>query len=102
MGAFSESVYDLVRQIPLGRVTTYGRIALLIGHPRASRLVGQILGNCRDPEVPCHRVVNRGGGLSEAFSPAGKESHRMLLELEGVSFLPDGSVDMERHMWYGP
>jgi len=60
------------------------------------------MSGCKDDGVPCHRVVNRFGGLADAFQPLGKESHRMLLEMEGVEFTPDGNVDLERFMWYGP
>lgn len=95
-----EKIYALVRQVPFGRVTTYGQIARLLGNPRMSRVVGYAMHDAPD-DVPCQRVVNRSGGLSDAFRPMGKESHRLLLELEGVPFLPDGSVDLARCMWYG-
>ena len=49
--------------------------------------------------VPCHRVVNRFGGLSDAFSPLGKETHRDLLYMEGVAFLPNGNVDLDHCRW---
>ena len=97
MGMF-ERVYAAVREIPRGRVATYGQIARRIGSPRAARAVGYAL-SAAPPDVPCHRVVTREGGLSEAFSPLGKRSHRLLLELEGVPFRPDGTVDMERCSW---
>lgn len=98
-----EQIYDIARLIPYGRVTTYGRIALLAGNPRLSRVVGYAMSGCPDAaNVPCHRVVNRFGGLADAFQPLGKETHRTLLEMEGIEFLPDGCVDLERFMWYGP
>lgn len=92
-------IYELVRQVPPGRVTTYGQIARLLGNPRMSRVVGYAMHSAPD-SVPCQRVVNRSGGLSDAFQPLGKESHRLLLELEGVPFLPDGSVDLAQCMWH--
>jgi O-6-methylguanine DNA methyltransferase len=52
-----------VRRIPPGRVATYGDIAAVAGQPRASRAVGNIMRECRDPGVPCHRVIAAGGGL---------------------------------------
>ena len=52
--------------------------------------------------VPCHRVVSRLGGLSNAFAPFGRESHRLLLELEAVPFTPEGYVDLSRCLWPGP
>jgi len=51
------------------------------------------------PDVPCHRVVNRQGGLSAAFSPCGRETHRLLLEMEGVGLRKDGTVDLEKYLW---
>ena len=97
MGMFEE-VYAAVRRIPRGRVATYGQIARMIGRPRAARAVGYAL-NAAPPDVPCHRVVNRRGGLSAAFSPCGRETHRLLLEMEGVAFRPDGTVDLETCLW---
>ena len=96
-------VLSVVEEIPAGKVATYGQIARLIGRERNARLVGRALsGASHYGDYPCHRVVNRLGGLSDAFSPLGKESQRLLLEMEGVRFRPDGTVDLERHMWYGP
>ena len=97
-----EKIYNVVQQIPPGRATTYGQVALLAGNPRWARVVGYALHVCRDPSLPCHRVVNQKGGLSDAFAPLGKQSHRLRLEMEGVPFRADGTVDLERAMWYGP
>ena len=95
-----QRVYALVRQVPPGKVVTYGAVARMLGNPRLARAVGYALHSA--PEgVPCHRVVNRFGGLSGAFSPMGKESHRMLLEMEGVPFRPDGTVALEQALWRG-
>ena len=66
---FCHRVYALVRQIPPGSVATYGQLALLLGNPRMSRAVGHALSVCQDRSVPCHRVVNRLGGLSDASLP---------------------------------
>ena len=96
-----QRIYELTAQIPYGRVATYGQIARLMGNPRLSRIVGCAM-SAAPPELPCHRVVNRTGGLCDAFSPSGKDSHRLLLEMEGVSFRPDGTVDLDRFMWHGP
>ncbi len=101
MSQLFDRIYDLTRQIPYGRVTTYGQLARLAGNPRMSRIVGCAM-HAAPEDLPCHRVVNRLGGLSDAFRPMGKDTHRMLLEMEGVRFRPDGTVDLERHMWYGP
>ena len=94
-----ETIYNLVRKIPRGKVATYGQIADLSGNPRRARLVGQAMSRCILPDVPCHRVVNYKGGLAENFLPLGRETHRMLLEEEGVEFLSDGTVDLHRFLW---
>src|ERR671910_1517799 len=60
---FPARVLSVVRRIPAGRVATYGDVALLAGTPRAARAVGTVMRRCRDPRVPCHRVIAAGGGL---------------------------------------
>lgn len=94
-------IYDVVRQIPPGRVSTFGQVARLIGNPRFSQVVGFAMGACPE-DVPAHRVVKKGGVLVDAFAPLGKETHRMLLEMEGVPFRADGTVDMDACFWAGP
>ena len=95
-----DQIYAVVRRIPFGRVASYGQIARMLGNPRLSRIVGCAL-NAAPEDLPCHRVVNRFGGLSEAFSPDGRESPRLLLEMEGVAFDAEGRVDMARFQWRG-
>ena len=73
---------DIVRQIPPGKVATYGQIARLAGMPRCARTVGYAMADCRDPSVPCHRVVGADGSLTGYAG--GVEKKRFLLELEGV------------------
>ena len=83
----------MVARIPAGQVATYGLVAFLAGRPRASRIVGCAL--ARAPEgLPCHRVLYRDGGLSPADVFGGTGIQRLLLEGEGVPFLPDGRVDL--------
>ena len=94
-------IYGITAQVPFGRVTTYGQIARLAGNPRLSRIVGCAM-HAAPEGLPCHRVLNQRGELCDAFAPLGRDTHRLLLEMEGVTFLPDGRVDMEKHMWYGP
>ncbi|HVZ21145.1 MAG TPA: MGMT family protein [Vicinamibacterales bacterium] len=60
---FRRRVLAAVRRIPPGRVATYGDVAALAGSPRAWRAVGTVMRECRDPGVPCHRVIASGGGL---------------------------------------
>ena len=89
---FFERVYEIVAQIPCGRVMSYGQIAWQLGCPRAARQVGWAMRHCPD-ELPWQRVVKAngeiaGGGMADV--------RRALLEAEGVPFLPDGRVDMEK------
>ena len=90
-----------MRSIPHGRVSTYGLVAQALGNPRLSRVVGYAMGPA-PADVPCHRVVKKDGVLSDAFEPMGQATHRMLLEMEGVCFRADGTVDMEKHLFIPP
>ncbi|HXH05440.1 MAG TPA: MGMT family protein [Vicinamibacterales bacterium] len=82
MTRFAARVLAVVRRVPAGRVVTYGDVAALAGRPRAWRAVGTIMRACRDPGVPCHRVVAAGGGLG---GYGGREAlKRALLEAEGI------------------
>ena len=106
--AFGEDVLNIVRQIPRGRVTTYGHIAALAGWPSHARMVGRTLRYSCVPSVasdqrssapaaeslPCHRVVNIAGRTAPGWS-----RQRTLLEEEGVTFKANGHVDMEKHLW---
>lgn len=89
--SFFQRVYAVVERIPYGRVLSYGDIARLIGYPRRARFVGFAMRAC--PEgLPWHRVVMADGSITGgAFAPV----RRMLLEREGVPFLPDGRVDIK-------
>ncbi len=100
---FNQRVYELVRLVPPGKVTTYGAIAGALGDPRKAREVGWALREMPDDvDAPAHRVVNREGRLSGGWAFGGPEVQRRLLAAEGVQFLPDGRVDMERHFWQPP
>ena len=93
-------IYEQVKRIPVGKVATYGMIAALSGNHRWARVVGYALHvNPAQDEIPCHRVVNRYGKTSEAFAFGGQDMQRTLLEREGVIFLDDGRVDLERCLW---
>jgi len=92
-------IYEIVQQIPPGRVATYGQIAALAGNPRASRVVGWALHSNPDPKnIPCHRVVNRFGGLSDAFAFGGKDEHKFRLEQEGIK-VENYIVDLKKYKW---
>jgi O-6-methylguanine DNA methyltransferase len=90
----AERVYELLKQVPRGRVTTYGALAKAAGMPKASRLVGAIMrGNPNAPRVPCHRVVRSDGGIG-GYSGSAEENIRKkiaMLTSEGVK-TKDGKV----------
>ena len=99
---FYARVYDVVRRIPPGRVTTYGRIARALGAPRASRGVGWALRAVAggDPlATPCHRVVDREGRLSGRRHFATPTAMEERLGAEGVAFVAPDRVDLEAHLW---
>ncbi len=92
---FFARVYAAVRQVPRGKVTTYGDIARCLGAPRSARVVGYALHANPEPILtPCHRVVNREGRLAPAFAFGGSEVQKSLLESEGVFLDGDGRVDL--------
>ncbi len=95
-----EKIYNIVSQIPEGKVATYGQVALLAGNPRWARVVGYALHNNPMPLViPCHRVVNREGKVAVAFAFGGGATQRELLEKEGVVFGNDGTIDLKIFGW---
>lgn len=97
---FFQRVYETVKTIPRGKVATYGQIARLCGNPRMSRQVGWALHVNPEPYVtPCHRVVNRNGRLAPAFAFGGQDVQKKLLTDEGVSFVDEYVVDMEKCRW---
>ena len=98
---FFERVYDVVRQIPAGRVASYGQVARVVGEPRKARFVGYAMHASPGMAggVPCHRVVFKDGTLCSGFAFGGSDQQRALLDGEGVTFLPDGRVDMEACDW---
>jgi methylated-DNA-protein-cysteine methyltransferase related protein len=98
--SFARLVWRLVRQIPRGRVATYGQIAALLGRPRAARVVGWAMHVCPG-DVPWHRVVNASGGISRRARMEGMLTQRMLLLREGVAFR-NGRVPLSRHRWARP
>lgn len=92
-----ERIYEVVKNIPKGRVATYGQVAMLAGNPRWARVVGYALHNNPDQStIPCHRVVNREGRVATGFVFGGGETQRKLLEKEGVIFELDGSIDLDK------
>ncbi len=96
---FFERVWDVVAQIPQGKVTTYGHIAEYLGTKSAARTVGWALNGSKGTGLPAHRVVNRYGALSGWRFFGGPQIMEDLLRNEGVTFDDEGCVDMERHLW---
>jgi len=95
----AKHAYELLRQVPSGRVTTYGAIAKALGKPRSSRLMGAIMrANPYAPEVPCHRVVRSDGGIG-GYSGSSEENIKRkisMLAAEGVMVRNGRVVNFER------
>ncbi|MEA1874261.1 MAG: MGMT family protein [Bacteroidota bacterium] len=98
---FFERVYDVVREIPCGKVTTYGLIARHLGSPQASRMVGWAMNKSHHQEnyVPAHRVVNRNGMLSGKHHFNGEHVMENLLMSEGIQVENDCVIDFNKHIW---
>lgn len=90
----AEEVYDVMSQIPFGKVVTYGEIATLIGQPQRSRHVGGAMRGAYERGLPCHRVVFADGGLVPGW-----EGQSELLKTEGVVLKKNGKVDMKQSAW---
>lgn len=98
-----ESIYDVVRRIPPGRVSTYGRIAEGAGEPGHARLVGYALHALPDrSDVPWHRVINHQGRISARKHSGWGREQRRRLEAEGVEFDERGRIDLARYAWTAP
>jgi methylated-DNA-protein-cysteine methyltransferase-like protein len=98
--ALYQRIYEVVRQIPPGRVATYGQVATVVGLPVTARQVGDALAALRDgtpgPAVPWQRVINAQGKVSTG------RHQQQWLEQEGVVFDPKGGTDLRRFGWKGP
>ncbi|MFC4816067.1 MGMT family protein [Flavobacterium sp. GCM10023249] len=97
---FFQRVYEIARQIPEGRVTSYGAIAKALGAARSARMVGWAMNASHNMEyVPAHRVVNRNGVLTGKHHFDGTSLMQQLLESEGVEVIDNQIVDFEKHFW---
>lgn len=97
-----EKIYEVVKQIPRGKVATYGQVASLAGNKRWARVVGYALHvNPKPDEIPCYRVVTKEGRVSSAFAFGGENRQVELLMEDGVAF-EDGHVKMEEYRWDTP
>jgi methylated-DNA-protein-cysteine methyltransferase-like protein len=98
--SFFLKVYEVVRQIPEGRVTSYGAIASYLGSPQSSRMVGWAMNAAHSQvEVPAHRVVNRIGLLTGKHHFGGGKIMQQLLENEGIPVVDDQIQDFETYFW---
>ena len=101
--SFSDKVYAVVREIPEGKVSTYGAIAKAIGAARSARMVGWVMNKAHThPDVPAHRVVNRKGMLTGKHHFLSPDAMQKLLELEGISVIDDCIQEFKKHLWTPP
>lgn len=98
---FFEQVYAVVRQIPKGRVTSYGAIAAALGTRKSARMVGWAMNGAHaiKPAVPAHRVVNRQGLLTGKMHFATPDAMQQLLDAEGIVVKEDQVQDFEKRFW---
>ena len=97
---FFEKVYAIARQIPYGKITSYGAIALALGTSRSARMVGWAMNACHQLEdVPAHRVVNRKGLLTGKHHFDGTNLMQQLLESEGIRVVDNQIMDFDTHFW---
>ena len=94
---FYKEVYELLREIPDGKVTTYGRIGELLGKRHYARMVGNVLhANPDGDKYPCYKVVNSKGRLSDNYAFGGIEAQKKRLEAEGIE-VTDYKVDLKKY-----
>lgn len=97
---FFERVYEIVRQIPEGKVTSYGAIAKALGAARSARMVGWAMNASHNmDDVPAHRVVNQKGLLTGKHHFDGTNLMQQLLENEGIEVIDNQIIDFEKHFW---
>ncbi len=99
--SFFEKVYQVVRLIPKGKVTSYGAIAKYLGSAQSSRMVGWAMNNSSriKPRVPAHRVVNRNGLLTGKHFFGDNNAMQHLLEKEGIKVSDDKIINFKKHFW---
>jgi methylated-DNA-protein-cysteine methyltransferase-like protein len=99
--SFFQLVYEVARQIPYGRVTTYGAIAACLGTKLSARMVGWAMNGAHEAgsNIPAHRVVNRAGMLTGKVHFGSPDRMQELLEMEGISVKEDKVVDFDKLFW---
>lgn len=97
---FFERVYEVVRQIPKGKVTSYGAIAKSVGAAKSARMVGYAMNSAKDlDDVPAHRVVNRNGLLTGKNHFGDHSAMQQMLNSEGVTVKDNKVQDFKKHFW---
>jgi methylated-DNA-protein-cysteine methyltransferase-like protein len=97
---FFDSVYQVVRMVPYGRVTSYGAIAKYLSTPKSSRVVGWAMNAAHSiPDVPAHRVVNRNGLLTGKMHFSSPNEMQLLLEKEGITIINDQVQNFKTLFW---
>tara|TARA_B110000261_G_scaffold156707_1_gene190923 strand:- start:3 stop:329 length:327 start_codon:yes stop_codon:yes gene_type:complete len=96
---FFDKCYEVVRQIPFGRVTSYGAIARYLGAAKSARMVGYAMTASHNKDVPAHRVVNRKGLLTGKHHFEGTNLMQQLLESEGIQVKESQIIDFESVFW---
>jgi methylated-DNA-protein-cysteine methyltransferase related protein len=99
--SFFTLVYDVVKQIPRGRVTSYGAIAACLGTKLSARMVGWAMNSAHDPslKIPAHRVVNRNGMLTGKMHFGAADEMQKRLEKENIKVVDDKIVDFKKIFW---
>lgn len=96
---FFDKVYQVAKQIPYGRVTSYGAIATYLGAARSARMVGYAMNGSSGKDVPAHRVVNRKGLLTGKHHFDGTNLMQQLLESEGIVVIDNQIQDLDKVYW---
>ncbi len=99
---FKDRVIKIIKQVPYGRITTYGTVATMVNFPRGARFVGGVLHfNSEKFNLPWYRVVNRNGFISTNCPEHMKNLQKALLEQEGIEVTPDFMIDLDKYGWFG-
>lgn len=97
--SYREKVYEIVREIPLGKVMTYGQIAEILGEGYTARTVGYVMHAAETENVPWQRVINSKGGCSTAKLTVPYNIQQKMLEEEGIEFNEKGFCDLNIYRW---
>lgn len=101
--SFFERVYAIAKQIPAGKVTTYGAIAKALGTAKSARMVGWAMNaSHNDASIPAHRVVNKTGLLTGKFHFDGSNLMQQLLENEGIQVKNNQIQNFQEYFWQPP